>query len=166
MPEECHCNTQGLALLWRHCLNSDHKPDITRLRMDRLHLVHKHHTKGTGQLRTDIAKLCKDPSVQQERIRNDCIAHWPNTNWARTQMIIWRLQQQRRSESSKEGPAHNIQQQIPQPPSHQNNKRHWSLTYTNTAKVKTALPFGKSATRSCASYPKGWRKLQWKRQTL
>ena len=29
-------------------LNHDHRPVITRLRMDRLHLMHKHHTKGTG----------------------------------------------------------------------------------------------------------------------
>ena len=44
-------------------INFDHKLVITRLRMDILHLMHKDHTKGAAQARTDIDKLRKDPSV-------------------------------------------------------------------------------------------------------
>jgi len=46
--------------------------------MDRLHLMHKHHTKGAGQARTDIDKLWKDPSVQQsyqEQLHNTLTNH-------------------------------------------------------------------------------------------
>ena len=40
--------------------------------------MHKHHTKVTGQARTDIDKLCKDPSVQhsyQEQLHNTLTKH-------------------------------------------------------------------------------------------
>ena len=46
--------------------------------MDKLHLVHKHHSKGTGQAHIDIDKLCKDPSVQQsyqEQLQNTLTEH-------------------------------------------------------------------------------------------
>ena len=97
---------------------------VNHSKMDTLQLMHKHHIKGAGQRRTDIDKSCKDPSIQQSY-----------------------QQQHRRSESSKEGTAHNIQR-VPQSPSCRNTKGHRGLRSTNTAKVKTVLPFRKGATTS------------------
>jgi len=59
-------------------LNSDHKPVITRLKMARLHLMHKHHIKGACEARTDIDKPCKDPLIQesyQEQLHNTLTKH-------------------------------------------------------------------------------------------
>ena len=96
---------------WGTDLNSDHKPIIKRLRMDIPHLMHKLHTKGTGQERTALKSSVKTFRYNSH-IRNNCIIHWLNTTWARIQMkylptcwIIRRLQQQSRSGSSKEGTA-------------------------------------------------------------
>ena len=130
---------------YEHC-------SVNHSKMDRLHLMYKHHIKGAGQARTDIDKPCKDPSIQQsgQELLHNTLTKTPH--WARTQMkhlptcwIIWRHHQHIRSESSKEGTAHNIQR-VQQSPSCRNIKGHRGLRSTNTAKVKTVLPFRKSAT--------------------
>ena len=47
-------------------LNSDHKPVVTRIRMENIILIHKKHHRQKGQVRYDLARLTNDPTTQAQ----------------------------------------------------------------------------------------------------